>query len=568
MWASLLLATGCVSGLTNNAGLVGGPGSLSQGGSDGLGGSNTIDTPGGSSQMVVPDHIPQASACTSSQPAPRSLRRLTNAEYNATLRDLFGGDTMAPQGSSTFGGEIASYGFHDIQYNLIVTGNTIGAVQQTAEDAGTYAAAHMDKVASCAGQDAACLTTVITSFGKRAFRRPLTADEVQAYQSLAAPLADFPSKVSNVVAALLQSPYFLYRFELGSQAGQGYALTPYEVASELSYLFLGSMPDDALMQAADAGKLALGPDIAAQAQRLMKDSRAQTAISTFFLQWLQIADLPTFARTEGNTALPDDIKQQMVGEATAFVNDIVFTQNGSYADLLTANYSFINPALAGFYQVAAPAGTGFTKTAWSNAERLPGVLGLGGFLSAASSNTTASPTLRGRALRMRLLCQSIGSPPAGAGSLPSSSAATTPQTLRQTFEAHSSNATCASCHTLMDPLAFPLGGFDGLGRRRAGDMESGQPVDVTGRVNGPTVGAAQDIANGQGLATYMSQSTQAQACLSRHWSMYGLGQLNWSQDSCTFDQAAQYAAKGGAKLQDVLVGLTQTSSFTQRVQDN
>ena len=517
--------------------------------------------------VTPPDHIPAASPCTSQAPAPRTLRRLTQNEYNATVHDLLTGQATVPQDTHIFTGDPAQYKFQSLQYNLTVNTSNISEVSTNADTIAAFAAKNPTSVSACNAVSDTCVSAFIGAFGKKAFRRPLSADEAQDYTSLVTGLTDFPSVVTTVVTAMMQAPQFLYRTETGAKQGTSYALTPYEVASELSYLITGSMPDAPLMQAADAGQLTTSVQILAQATRLLADPRAHAVVDNFFLQWLQIADLPDQVRTEdGNDMLMPAMAQAMQQEAAQTVDDIVFNSNGTFKDLLTANYSYVNPALATWYHAPAPNNPNFTKTVWQNGERLPGVIGLGGFLAAASQSNYASPVLRGRALRMRFLCGPIGSPPAN---VPQVSAATSPTggTLRDKFSAHVGDPTCALCHNKMDPMAYPLADFDTVGRKRAGDMEAGGPVVLTGEIKNDAGGSDQMLAGPTDLIDDLATSPDAAACLARHWSMFSYGQLTWDQDSCTFDAVGQYAAKSQYNLKQMLLGITQAPSFTQRVMD-
>lgn len=516
-------------------------------------------------------HLPMASACTTAAPAPRGLRRLTRVELNNTLQDLLG-DANAPQSTSLFSGDARVYGFDNVQTSLAVRDNQALVLSSFAETVGTFAATKSATLSPCQTWDAACRTTFIQTFGRKAFRAPLTAGQIADYETLMATAPDLASGIKIVVTAMVQSPYFLYRSELGvvdASAGGLYRLTPYEIATELSYMLTGTMPDTMLQAAADANTLdAAG--IRAQGERLLATPRAHDTIDRFFMEWLQVGDLDLQARSEGTDVLSPAIKTAMQQETKAFVDDTVFAQKGSYQDLLGRDVTFMAPELAQFYTggavaAAVPAVTslGLASTRASAAGRLPGVLGHGGVLAAASQPTYASPTLRGRMLRMRLLCGSVPAPPPGIPPLPAASGA---QTLRQRFVAHTKGASCASCHDLMDPLAFPLGGYDTLGRARAGGMEGTLPLDLSGAVTG--IGEADvSVTGGTELVAALSKSPAAAACLARHWTMYALGRLSWPEDTCTFDEVAQGAAAQKNNVQSMLLALTTAKSFTVRTKD-
>lgn len=514
---------------------------------------------------VANDHLPPLSPCTSNAPAPRALRRLTQTELNNTVVDLFN-DPNAPQTTAVFNSDPVTYGFTNMAANLEVRDNMAMAVQSYAETLAQYAGAHVAALSSCTTTDSNCETTFVSTFGKRAFRAPLTNDQVQAYVQLMGTMPDFTSALEAVVSAMIQSPYFLYRSELGTAQASGFQLTPYEIASELSYLIIGSMPDAALMTAADNNALTTPAQIQAQTTRLLQSPKAHAPLQEFFLQWLQVRGLTQDARMEANTTLPPATAADMITETRMLADDVAFNSNGTYSQLLTADHTYVNTELAQFYLMQAVAQGNFIAVPLAGTGRDVGVLAQGGVLAAASQSTFASPTLRGRMVRMRLLCDSVGSPPPG---VPQLDQGTPNETLRQRFSAHVNETSCAQCHDLLDPLGFTMGDYDTIGRLRPSGLENGQPVDTTGTLNVATgdTGEPQSLSGFGQLIQNLAQSPQAQACLSRHWSMYAYGSTTWDQDACTFTAAANIAQGSNYNLLQTLVALTQVPSFTTRVQD-
>ena len=522
----------------------------------------------GMSNLSVPNnHIPPVSACINNAPAMRVWRRLTLAEVNSSVVDLFA-DPTAPQASDLFTNDPTLYGFHDMQQVLSVGPATGVQIQTFAEAVGAYAATHVSAISSCQTQDATCETTFVQTFGARVFRGPIASDDVQSYVQLFAGMPSFASGVDAVVSAMLQSPYFLYRSELGiadpNHAGL-YQLTPYEIASEISYFIVGSMPDAALQQAASNNTL-LDPNVRdAQVARLLQDPRAHKVVAQFLAQWLQVSELAGTSRMEGNVTLSADIMARMSTELQMLSDEVVFANQGKFSDLMAVDHTFVDPTLSAFYQNQSTASTGAaSRTTFASLGRDAGLLSLGGVQSASSQATYASPTLRGRLVRMRMLCQTIPAPPPG---VPQLEPAQSSETTRQRFENHVSNAECNTCHTLMDTIGFTMGDYDTVGRRRPGNLENGAAIDTQGRVNSPASGSSEVVADITALDTYLAQSAQAQACLTRHWTMYALGQESWAQDGCTFDAVAAASATTQFKLLDVVLAITHTLSFTQRTQD-
>lgn len=411
--------------------------------------------------------------CTADGTGARVLRRLTRSEYDATIHDLFGID-------STYGTKFAAdaivNGFDNTAAQLAVSPLLADELREASEDIATKFMANPGSRLPCSAQsgDATCASTFIDTFGKRAFRRPLTASEADRYKKLYAAFESkgFATALKLVISAMLQSPNFVYRTELGGVAkaeDKSIKLTPYEIASELSYFIWGTMPDETLLAAADSGAIATPAELEKQAKRLLADPKSDVIIMRFFEQWLdlnQIAIIPKDAATYPE--FTDATRKALLEETRRFVDYVVRQGSGSLEELLTATYSFVSPELAKFYGLPAPSGNGFAKVDVSNQGRA-GLLSMGGVIATHSTPNQASPIKRGQLVRERLLCGTLPPPPAGVNTTPPAIDPTKP--TRDRFEAHKTQPLCASCHNLMDPIGFSFGHFDGIGRYQA--LENG-----------------------------------------------------------------------------------------------
>ncbi len=559
-----------LTGILGTTACVGGMG-LNHADQDGTQGKTDGSTdPNGSASLGTAEknHLPIERACldNSDTPAPRQLRRLTATELNATLQTLFA-DPNAPQASGIFDNDPEVYTFHNVAGALVVSGVSASQVQGVAEAAGAYAMANPAKVSpTCQTTDVACRTQFVTTFGGQAFRRPMATAEVQSYLTLMQNTTDFATGAGVVVDAMLQSPYFLYRSEIGTTGSNGiFKLTPYEVASELSYMIVGSMPDATLMQAAQNGNILNASVRAAQVARLMQDPRAHNTLDEFFLEWLGVADLPSESRTQDGNTLSATTAQDMLTETKTSIDTLLFTQNANFSAMHTLNSTFVNGELAQFYGLTGGSGGSTFAPVPLVGARDTGILNQGGVIAAASEVNMPSPVLRGRMLREHVLCQSLPAPPAGVPVVNGVAAGTT---TRDTFVAHINNPTCNTCHTLMDPMAFTQSSYDTLGRPFPNKMENGQPIDTSGTINGLLSGAAPvQLTNASDMSNFIAQNDQAKACMARSWAMYGLGNVDWTQDGCTYDAVAKIAATSGYNLQATISALTQVTSFTQRSQD-
>jgi Protein of unknown function (DUF1592)/Protein of unknown function (DUF1588)/Protein of unknown function (DUF1595)/Protein of unknown function (DUF1585)/Protein of unknown function (DUF1587) len=537
-------------------------------GTGGGGGINVTGTAGVPVIPLPPSELPPEKACTGSAPGPRQLRRLTASEFAATVRDLFR-DQAAP--SANIFNDQPTLGFTVDSGGLLIQDLVGDALRDYAETVASWAVQnHLSQIASCMTMDSTCRRQVIGSFGKRAFRAPLATSRIDAYEALFAAETSFSSGVEAVVAAMLQSPYFLYRTELGpAGAGPGstVTLTPYEVASGLSYLLTGSMPDDQLMQAADTAAAA-GSVLAVDAQlgRLLADPRVQDSVMRFASGWLSM-DRLNAAKDPAFFTLTDANRADMAGETRAFFLDTFAT--GTLSTLLSANYTFLNTNMAQWYGFPTTGlGTTYTKVSFgAGAMRDPGILAQAALLTGLSTARTSSPTQRGKLVRARLLCQPIPPPPPNVNTnLPPPAAN---QSTRAQYEAHvnytDAGRNCPSCHTFMDRIGFGFEHYDGVGKYRT--MDTGQTVDSSGVVVSPPSGGDKTF-NGVGeLATWLAADDDVKRCLVRYWSYFAYGSATWDQDACTYTAVQTEAAQNNFALKSVLTGIVHAPHFSQRAGD-
>ncbi len=519
----------------------------------------------GSDAAVTPD-------CNVDTPSPRILRQLTLNEYTKTVTALLGienPDVSAIPPDRTLRG--------------FTTNVTVAFVTPAHMDAymsvGTALAARAVKesygsLVPCTTTDTACASAFIDKVGTRAFRRPLNTDEKARYGKLFdATLTggDFKVGVELALRNFLISPYFLFRSELGSDAGNGrFLLNPYEIASALSYTFWGTLPDDALFASAASGALASKTEIEAQARRLLADARGRANVANFFYEWLEsprayIADKDATAFPKLYTAAAgiDAIRDAMRAEQDAFVTHVVFDSTKKFNELFTANYVFANDRLASFYGLTPPGSGELTKqvTLPSDSAR-GGLLTLGMFLFGHARTTQSSPTQRGHMIRANVLCQDIPPPP------PDVDATVQPgtpgKTAREQILALTANGICPACHKLQDPIGFGLEGFDGIGDPRT--VDNGEPVDTSGQINGLSSPSDPPIVfNGsKELSAIIGQSEQARACLVTNYYRYARGFDAKGADTCAVNQLSQALIKDDLDLGELFVRLALQDSFVTR----
>lgn len=338
------------------------------------------------------------------------------------------------------------------------------------------------------------------------------------------------------------------------------ASTAWEMASRLSYLLWGSMPDAQLRAAAADNALVEASQVRAHAERLMLDPRAHESVAHFHEQWLLLSQIDGAHVPKSAAAYPEfngDLLAGMRQEADLFVEDAFWNQPTGLSALLLGSSTFANSAVAALYGVTAPSATEFVPVALDPFQR-PGLLTRAGLLSLLGHPDGTSPTKRGKFVRTQLLCQPLPPPPPDVNAaLP---AAVPNQTTRQRVAAHQENPTCAGCHLLLDPIGLGFEQYDGLGRFRA--LEAGMPVDASGDVSGADF--TPSTFNGvRELAEKLAGSDAVRACAATQWFRYAYGRQEGEPDAATLGALGQSLETSGGDLKKLLLELTQTPMFLQ-----
>jgi mono/diheme cytochrome c family protein len=332
-------------------------------------------------------------------------------------------------------------------------------------------------------QEAACARTILTAIAHRAFRRPVTPADVQPlfefYQGGRAH-GDFESGIQAAVEAILVSPDFLFRIERDpSTAGAGapHRVTDVELASRLSFFLWSTIPDAALLQLAEQGRLKDRAVLEQQVRRMLDDPRADTLVSNFAGQWLQLRNVETVKPDPVIFPFDEALRQSFLTETSMFVSSI-FREDRSLLDLLSADYTFVNQRLAEHYGIPRVYGSQFRRVSLSDANR-HGLLGQGSVLTVTSYPNRTSVVQRGKWILENLLGTPPPPPPPD---IPELKAAPHGKLLsmREQMQVHRSNTMCAACHARMDPIGFALENYDGVGRWRSEDADS--PIDASGKL--------------------------------------------------------------------------------------
>jgi hypothetical protein len=428
-------------------------------------------------------------------PGSVAIHRLNALEYDNTVNDLLGLTQNAAQ-KSFIPDEKGTNGFDNEADVLTMTDDELQQYFNSADGLGEQVFASPTlaaKIVTCTPASAAdktCLTSIINTFGARAYRRPLTPDEVTQFQALAADAItngqDFNGQVKQIVKAMLTSLPFLYRIELDADPSSTavHRLAPYDLASRLSYLIWSSMPDDALFKDAQSGALVNDATLTTQLGRMLADPKASSFVASFAGQWFGVRELGSHqVEPTAFPAFNDALRQAMQQEVSLYFSEFL---NGSlpWTQFLTAQMNFVNGPLAAFYGfkgVPATQAT-FTKVMNGDPNRV-GFMGLAGFLTNSSFSYRTVPTERGKWVLMNILGENIPSPPAGIKPLDTPGAATDSMTqeenVRVRLAAHRVDATCGACHNTLDPIGLGMENFDGIGRYRT-TYGNGQAIDSSG----------------------------------------------------------------------------------------
>ena len=346
---------------------------------------------------------------------------------------------------------------------------------------------------------ALCATQIITSLATRAYRRPVSAEDVtelmQYYQD-GVKDGGFEGGIRSAITGLLASPFFLYRGEhvpAGLRPGDTYAIDDLELASNLSFFLWNTIPDEELLQLGIKGTLSQPAVLDRQVRRMLADPRAVTLASNFVHQWLDmkrldeiVPDAAVFPYASGRSDPREDFRTEL----TLFA-DSVFKEDRSVVDLLRARHTFLNERVALQYGITDVKGDRFRRVELAQSARW-GLLGKGAVLMAAAYPNRTSPVLRGAFILKHIQGVPPATPPPNVPTLDEKDIGTTKAlTVRAMIARHRSNPTCASCHAVMDPLGLALENFDATGMWRDRDRFAGAAIDASGElpdgtpINGP-----------------------------------------------------------------------------------
>jgi hypothetical protein len=508
--------------------------------SGGGGGPAPGPTPG-------PAPAPAAGASSGGRPV---VRLLSQTELANTLEDLFG--AAFTEADLPYGG-VAVTTFASPPGDFVGSSDFEKLERLTERVAGQFVSKHQGTAGKCpeTGDASACVKGVLEAQGRRIFRRPLGAAELAAYTKLYEAEKARKGNVAGLTLALtgmLQSPFFLYRTELGEDTAGGLRrLTDWEYASAISFMVTRSTPDDSLLDAAAGGRLRSADGVRTEVRRLLGTKRGREGVLDFYTRWLNFQrwdDVEKDSKLFPNFSA--NFKQAALRELTETIAQEVLSGKGSFQGLLTTSRGFVDSRLAAVYGVKAPTAPGPVDL---DPATRAGVLTQIAFLANTSKDADTDLFHAGSLVFKQLLCQPFPPPPEN----PFDVAFTPDPTLsrRQNLERRTTaNATCASCHQILNPVAMTFDAYDPIGKHRT--TIDGHPIDTKGdlTITKDANGAFADLPE---LLKRLAKSTQVSACHVKHWMEYALGRELTEADNASVDRA--HAAFAGAKF-DVLTMLT------------
>jgi hypothetical protein len=482
------------------------------------------------------------------------LRRINEAQYRNSIANIFGPDIAV---AGRFEPETRVDG-------LLASGESILSVTPAGLEgysrlADTISAQIVNeknrdrligcKPASIKAADRACAQVVLSRYGRLIDRRPLTNAELASRVELASKVAtqtgDFYAGLAKALSSMLVSPEFLFRVEKASKTADGMAVDGYTRASRISFLLWNAPPDEELLRAAGAGELMTKKGLETQVDRLIASPRLEVGMRAFFTDMLQLDTFDTLSKdSEIYPSYNDRVASAAKEETLRMVLNQTLTTNGDYRDLLTTKKTFVNRVLASVYHVPYTFKSEWEAYEFPADEQRSGLLTTVSFLAMFSHPGRSSPTKRGVALREIIMCDPTPAPPANVDFSILNGSDPKLVTVRQRLLAHTTDESCASCHTRSDPIGLSLENFNSIGEYRKQD-ENGL-IDASAKIG------AKSFAGPVELGVVLRNDPKIPSCVTQNVFAYGAGAKGGDLDPAVFEPAKKAFADSGYKLKTLL----------------
>ncbi len=485
-----------------------------------------------------------------------SLRLLTRDEYQNSLADIL---KIKSDYRGMLPTEQMLYGFKNNIDLGKVTDAHAAAYLEAAIQIGDEVFPNIGSLAGCGGTvDEACAQKVIDKLGLKIWRRPLETDEKSKLLTLfKTGAASSPREgMTMMLSSLLISPNFLYRSEIGKSG----ALTPYELASALSFFLWGTTPDDPLLAAAASGSLATDAGLMAMAQTMFDDPRSRLGNLAFANAWLDTQGVRSV--TKDTAIFPDftqPIRDAMAAEAENTFDYLMRQPGAKFEALFTSDFTLGDTNLAAYYHASTVQEGGVSKIKFTGTSR-KGILGFGAILAHLATAKETHPIKRGSFVLKNMFCQYPDPTPAN---LQVQVPEFDPNlSTRQRFAAHTASPACSGCHKPIDGIGLGMEDFDGAGLFRSLDG-SGAKIDSSGQIIGPD--GKTSAFNGAGsLSSDIAQSKQARRCFVVEWYRMAHGYPERAEDVCAIRDIANAFEDGSMSLSQLLVKIVTHPTFTKK----
>jgi len=413
-------------------------------------------------------------------------------------------------------------------------------------------------------EETSCALEIITNLAERAFRRPLEQEDIDSlmgFYNNSRQTGDFEAGVKEALSAILVSPHFIYRAEVGPTEGESLMLSDLELASRLSFFLWSSLPDEELLTLANNNELGNPEVLRQQVERMLADDRAKTLVDDFAFQWLNLSKLDEITpdrRQFGYASRFLDPRPMFKEELSLFI-DSVLRSDQSVIRLLDADYSYLNERLAMHYGIDDVKGSNFRRVTLEDEYR-HGLLGKGAILMLTANPNRTSPVLRGKWVLDNLLASPPPEPPPNVETDLSAKPGAAPTTLRERLEQHRENPSCYSCHGVLDPIGFALENFNTVGQFQEFDRNTLTRLDASGVLpDGTQINRPEDLKD-----ALVERSEQFVQSLTERLMTFALGRTIDYRDMPAIRKIVRDAEKDDYRFDAIVYHIVNSDAFRMR----
>lgn len=412
------------------------------------------------------------------------------------------------------------------------------------------------------GQNAACAKNQLLTFAKKAFRRPIKAEEetfiLNPFTTAQTQGFNFQESLAYAMQRIFLSPNFLYRSSFsGGETGAGQRLSPHELATRLAYYLWQSTPDQELLTAADQNKLSTESELRAQVTRLLRDPKADRFMRNFANEWIGLQKLQAASRD----GLTDQLKIDMREETERFML-AVLREDRSFLDVISGDFTYVNQNLATLYGIPGITGNQFRKVDLK-ALNMPrkGILTQSSLLTLTSSPTETKPVARGNWILNSITCNPPPPFPDGLTVTPISGSSDSSMSVKERMEIHRKGTTCYACHKEMDPIGLGMENYDQIGRYRT-SYSNGRSVDASGEIRN------YNFQNGIDLINFLTQQQEFKTCVMKKMMTYAIGRSMTARDQCSLEVLGNENINVGKTFTDLVMGVVLSPQFQANQTDS